>query len=277
MPLSVCIRVPDNDKNIVAIRGAPPHVRRKNRERTVRYRLIRPQSGNGIKACTLVRDRYRIIRLCRSRLGLLHVRKKPLTLWGEKSRFMKRSVGPQTLLYPHPDLIVGTYDRDGRPNVMAAAWGGICCSRPPAVAVSLQKSRYTYANLMEQRAFTISIPSADYVREADFFGIASGKDVDKFAATGLTPVKSKLVNAPYVEEFPVVLECRLLRTVEIGVHTQFIGEILDVKVNESVLGEDGKPDVAKIRPFAYDSMRMEYYGFGEVLAKAFSAGREFRR
>jgi flavin reductase (DIM6/NTAB) family NADH-FMN oxidoreductase RutF len=124
---------------------------------------------------------------------------------------------------------------------------------------------------------TISIPSVDYIREADYFGIVSGRDTDKFAATGLSPVKADLVDAPYVGEFPVVLECRLLQTVEIGVHTQFIGEILDVKVDESVLGEDGKPDIGKIRPFAYDSMRQEYYGFSGVLAKAFSVGREIRK
>lgn len=189
----------------------------------------------------------------------------------------KQSIGPRTLLYPHPDLIIGTYDSAGRPDAMAAAWGGICSSRPPAVAVSVQKTRQTYANLMEQREFTISIPSADYVREADYFGIVSGRDTDKFAATNLTPVKGDLVNAPYVGEFPVALECRLLQTVEIGVHTQFIGEILDVKVDESVLGEDGKPDIEKIRPFAYDSMRQEYYGFGGVLAKAFSVGKELKQ
>ncbi len=190
---------------------------------------------------------------------------------------MKKSFGPRTLLYPHPDLIVGTYDSDGRPNAMAAAWGGICSSNPPSVAVSLQKSRHSYAAIMERRAFTVSIPSEQYVNEADYFGIVSGRDVDKFEATGLTPARSELVDAPYIEEFPVVLECRLLRTVEIGVHTQFIGEILDVKIDESVLDEDGVPDVAKIGPIAYDAMWKEYYGFGKVLEKAFSAGRAFRK
>jgi len=160
---------------------------------------------------------------------------------------------------------------------MVAAWGGICSSRPPAVAVSVQKSRQTYTNLVEKREFTISIPSADHVREADYFGIVSGKDEDKFAATGLTAVKGDLVNAPYVGEFPVVLECRLLQSVEIGVHTQFIGEILDVKMDEDVLGDDGRPEIAKIRPFAYDSMRQEYYGSGKTLGKAFSVGKEIKR
>lgn len=189
----------------------------------------------------------------------------------------KISIGPRTLLYPHPDLIIGTYGPDGRPDAMVAAWGGICSSQPPAVAVSVQKVRQTYENLTSEREFTVSIPSVDYVKEADYFGIVSGRDTDKFAATGLTPVKGDLVNAPYVGEFPVVLECRLLQTVEIGVHTQFIGEILDVKVDESVLGPDGKPDIGKIRPFAYDSMRREYYGFGGVIAKAFSVGREIQK
>ena len=189
----------------------------------------------------------------------------------------KRSIGPRTLLYPHPVLIIGTYGPDGRPDAMAAAWGGICSSRPPAVAVSLQKVRQTYENLVERREFTISIPSTDYVREADYFGIVSGRETDKFAATGLTPVKGDRVNAPYVGEFPVVLECRLLQTVEIGMHTQFIGEILDVKEDESVIDADGKPAVEKIRPFIYDSMRQEYYEFGDALAKAFSVGQELKK
>ncbi len=190
---------------------------------------------------------------------------------------MKRSIGPKTLLYPHPVLIVGTYGSDGRPDAMVAAWGGICSSQPPAVAVSIQKGRQTYENLTNEREFTISIPSADFVKEADYFGIVSGRDADKFAATGLTPVKGDLVNAPYVGEFPVVLECRLLQTVEIGAHTQFVGEILDVKVDEGVFGQNGEPDIEKIRPFAYDSMRREYYGFSGVIAKAFTVGREIKR
>jgi flavin reductase (DIM6/NTAB) family NADH-FMN oxidoreductase RutF len=190
---------------------------------------------------------------------------------------MKTSIGAKTLLYTHPDLIVGTYDREGKPNAMAAAWGGICCSSPPCVGVSLQKPRYSFSNIMEQKAFTISIPSEEYIAEADYFGIASGKSVDKFAATGLTPVRSDLVNAPYVGEFPVVLECRLVHTLELGVHTQFIGEILDVKVDEDVLDEDGKPDIKKIMPFIYDSATLSYYGIGEKLGSAFSLGRKYKK
>ena len=126
-------------------------------------------------------------------------------------------------------MVVGTYDKQEKPNIMTAGWVGICCSKPPCIAVSLRKARYTYSNIVERRAFTVSVPSEKYIKETDYVGIASGKKVEKFSATKLTAVKSDLVDAPYVNEFPLVLECRLLHTIEIGLHTQFIGEILDVK------------------------------------------------
>jgi len=190
---------------------------------------------------------------------------------------MKQSLGARTLLYTHPVVVIGTYDSSGRPNAMTASWAGICCSSPPCVAVSLQKPRYSHGNIMENKAFTVNIPSEDHVREADFFGMASGKDTDKFAASGLTPVKGSKVNAPYVQEFPVVLECRLLHAYEIGVHTQFVGEILDVRVDTTVIGPDGRPEMERVRPFVYDSARQEYYGIGKLLGKAFSVGKDLKR
>jgi len=185
---------------------------------------------------------------------------------------MKQSIGAKTLLYPHPVLIVCTYDAAGNPDVMTAAWGGICSSDPPSIAVSIQKVRKTYDNLMAKSAFTVCIPPARYVAEADYFGIESGKHADKIRAAGLTAVKSDVVDAPYIEEFPVVLECRVVQTIEIGIHTQFIGEIVDVKVDESVLGADGKPDIEKIAPFIYDSAARTYRAVGAEIARAFSAG-----
>jgi flavin reductase (DIM6/NTAB) family NADH-FMN oxidoreductase RutF len=190
---------------------------------------------------------------------------------------MKQSLGAHTIAYPLPVLVIGTYDHAGKPNAMVAAWGGICSSDPPSIAVSVRPSRYTYRNLMEKRAFTISIPSEDYLREADYFGIVSGEDHDKFAATALTPVRSTLVDAPFVREFPVVLECRVINRVDIGAHVQFIGEILDVKADEAVMGADKKPDLAKIRPLGFDMARSEYFAMGAVVGKAFSAGKKFTR
>jgi len=126
---------------------------------------------------------------------------------------------------------------------MVAAWGGICSSDPPSIAISIRPSHCTYRNLMEKMAFTVSIPSVKCMAEADFFGIVPGDTADKFAISGLMPLRSDHVEAPCIAEFPVALECRVVKHVKIGTHTQFIGEILDVKIDESMLDSEGKPDL----------------------------------
>src|SRR3989339_86899 len=158
---------------------------------------------------------------------------------------MKKSFGRKTLIFPAPVWCVGSYDADGHPNVMTIAWGGICCSKPPCVTISLRQATYTYGNIIKRQAYTLSVPSVRYVQAADYFGMVSGRKVNKFKETGLTPIKSDLVDAPYVEEFPMILECRVIHHYEIGLHTHFVGEILDVKVDEDVLGDDGVPDIEK--------------------------------
>ncbi len=187
---------------------------------------------------------------------------------------MKKSLGARTLAFPTPVWVVGTYDAAGKPNAMTAAWAGICCSKPPCVAVSLRKATYSYGNLVARRAFTISVPSEAHVREADYFGMATGKEVNKFAAARLTPVNSTVVDAPYVKEFPLVLECKLLHTLEIGLHTQFIGEILDVKADPEVLGDKGLPDIDKVKPIVFGPEIRTYHGLGKYLGQAFAIGKD---
>lgn len=187
---------------------------------------------------------------------------------------MKKSLGAKTLLFPTPVLLVGTYDREGKPNLMNAAWGGICCSQPPCVAVSLRKATYSYAAIAERQAFTVGVPSEGQMKEADYVGIASGRDVDKFVETGFSAVRSELVDAPYAAEFPFVLECRLLHTLEIGLHTLFVGEIVDAKADPSVLGDDGLPDILKIKPLVFDTAHRGYHGIGPLLGQAFSVGKK---
>jgi flavin reductase (DIM6/NTAB) family NADH-FMN oxidoreductase RutF len=133
---------------------------------------------------------------------------------------------------------------------------------------------YTYQNIKEQKAFTVSIPSETYTKEADYFGITSGKNVDKFLATGLTPVKSDLVDAPYVKEFPMVIECKVIQIVEIGLHTEFIGEIMDVKADASVLNEKNLPDIDKVKPIIWNPAGMTYHKVGNPIGQAFSIGKE---
>lgn len=190
---------------------------------------------------------------------------------------MKKSLGPKTLVYPTPVWVVGTYDKEGKPNVMTIAWGGICCSRPPCVAISLRKATYTYDSIMERKAFTLNVPSGAHATEADYFGSASGRNEDKFAATGLTPVKSEIVDAPYVKEFPLILECKVIHVLEIGLHTQFVGEIIDVKADESVLDEKGRPDILKLKPILFSPEAQCYHTVGDYLGEAFSIGKSIRK
>ncbi len=186
---------------------------------------------------------------------------------------MKKSLGAKTIVYPTPVFLVGTYDDDRNPNLMAAAWGGICCSVPPCVAVSLRKATYSYDSIMSRGAFTINIVPAEMVAKADYCGIASGRDQDKFSKMNITPVKSELVDAPYGEEFPFILECKLFKSIEIGLHTQFIGEIIDIKADPKILGKDGKPDIKKIDPIIFDPGTRNYWSVGKHLDKAFSIGK----
>jgi len=189
---------------------------------------------------------------------------------------MKKSLGAKTLVFPTPVWVVGTYDAGGRPNAMSAAWGGICCSQPPCLAVSLRKATYTYGNIVARKAFTINVPSEAHARQADYFGMVSGKNADKFAAAGLTPVRSPIVDAPYIEEFPLVVECRLLHAMEIGLHTQFVGEILDVKAEDSVFDGKGYVDIEKVRPILFEPEINTYHGVGKLLGRAYSMGKEIR-
>ena len=186
---------------------------------------------------------------------------------------MKKSIGAKTILFPTPVLIVCSYDDKGVANAMNVAWGGIACSEPPCVTVSIREHRKTYENIMAQKAFTVNIPSEQYLKEADHFGIVSGKNEDKFKATGLTPVKSDLVNAPYIKEFPVALECALLETHKLGTHTQFIGKIVDVKVETSALNAKGFPDTEKMKAFMFDPGTSAYYATGKFLGQAYTIGK----
>ncbi|MBN2334240.1 flavin reductase family protein [Candidatus Bathyarchaeota archaeon] len=182
---------------------------------------------------------------------------------------MKKSLGAKTLAAPTPVWVVGTYDADGKPNFMTAAWGGVCCSKPPCVCVSLREATYSYGNSMSRKAYTVSVPGEEYWREADYMGIASGRDTDKAGDTELTPVKSDAVDAPYIDEFPLVLECKVIDVVKIGLHTQFIGEVIDVKADEDVLTE-GSIDTQKIKPLVFGTGDRGYHTVGVRIGDAFT-------
>ncbi|HRU07475.1 MAG TPA: flavin reductase family protein, partial [Candidatus Brocadiia bacterium] len=130
---------------------------------------------------------------------------------------------------------------------------------------------------MERKAYTVNVPSTALLQQTDFFGIVSGRDTDKFAATGLTPVKSVLVDAPYVKEFPLVLECKLVQSVDLGLHTMFIGEIMDVKADPAILGPNDQPTMERLAPFFFMPGESAYYKAGDRAGQAFSAGNSLKK
>jgi flavin reductase (DIM6/NTAB) family NADH-FMN oxidoreductase RutF len=189
----------------------------------------------------------------------------------------KIALEPNTILHPHPVLLVGTYGADGKPNLMNAAWGGICCSNPPCVAVSLREATLTYHNLLHSQAFTVGIPSRKHVEAADYVGLVSGRDHDKFKETGLTPLRSEKVNAPLAAELPFSLECRLFQHHPLGLHTIFIGEILGILADEEVLGPRGLPDIEKTQAILWGGLgSSHYFAVGEKLGETFSVGKNLK-
>lgn len=187
------------------------------------------------------------------------------------------SLGARPFVLPAPVFLVGTYDHDGTPNLMTAAWGGICASQPPAAAVSVRKTRWTHHAILHRKGFTLNLPGRDMATRVDFAGMHSGRDTDIFASLGFTPGVAEHVDAPCVEECPVVLELSLIRHMDLGSHTQFIGEIMDVKIREDCLREDGLPDPARIDPLLYAPLADEYWSLGTFTARAHSAGHVIRR
>lgn len=186
---------------------------------------------------------------------------------------MKKSLGAKPIVYPTPVFLVGSYDDKGNANMMNAAWGGLCSSNPPSVAVSVREERYTYANIVKRQAFTINIPATKQVEVADFFGITSGKSCDKVAKSGVEVEKGEFVDAPMLRDCPLVLECRLVATHDLGVHTQFVGEIVDVKVEESCLNAEGQPDVRLVDPLLFAPGNRAYFAVGEYIGPAFAIGK----
>jgi flavin reductase (DIM6/NTAB) family NADH-FMN oxidoreductase RutF len=180
----------------------------------------------------------------------------------------KKSLGLETYLFPLPTVVVGSYDEDFKANMMVASWTGIVSSRPAMVSVSLRKATYSYQNIIDRKAFTISIPSRKHIVEMDLVGTKSGRNLDKFTHVGLSATASNLVNAPYVEEMPLTLECELVEYKEYGLHTMFIGQVKDIKIDPDYLQDNGMPDIRKIDPIAYAHGDREYYALGHYLGKA---------
>ena len=184
----------------------------------------------------------------------------------------KVRMGAQPLIYPMPVFLVGA-NVAGRPNFLAVAWGGIANGEPPMVSVAVRYQRYTHDGIKQNGTFSINIPSADMVREADYCGLVSGARVDKIAACNFDVFYGKLSDVPLIEQCPVNLECRVVHTLDLESHSLFVGRIEETHISEDCL-TGGKPDIGKIKPLAYiTSPASQYRVLGEVIARAFSCGK----
>lgn len=184
---------------------------------------------------------------------------------------MKKSLGVNPYTYPMPVLMIATYNGDGSVNVMNMAWGGVCAEN--MVALNIGADHKTSENIKQRGAFTLSIADIPHMKEADFFGIATGNKMqDKFERSGLTAVKSEKVDAPIVEEFPLTLECRVVECQDQPYGLRVLGEIMDVLVDEGVLDEKGKVDPSRLNAFIFDQFQYGYYAIGEKVGQAWNAG-----
>jgi flavin reductase (DIM6/NTAB) family NADH-FMN oxidoreductase RutF len=144
---------------------------------------------------------------------------------------------------------------------------------PPLVGGVISDQNYTFEVLRATGECVLNVPTVELAKKVVACGNASGRNTDKFAATKLTPVKSKLVDAPYVKEFLLVMECKLVHVAELGLHTQFVGEVIDAKADESIIGDGGAIDIKKLKPMVFTPDTQEYYGIGKHVGKVFSAGK----
>lgn len=171
-----------------------------------------------------------------------------------------------------PVFIVGSYDADGNPNAMNAAWGGMYDTN--LVMVCLADDHKTTENIKKSGAFTLSFATAKTVVPCDYVGIVSGNDVpDKFDRAGFHATKSEYVNAPVIDELPMTVECSLLKFNEDGI---CIGRIVNISADESILDENGRIDAKKLDPIIYDSVSHAYWSFGEKVGQAYSDGKKIK-
>ncbi|MBI5191786.1 MAG: flavin reductase family protein [Nitrospirae bacterium] len=189
----------------------------------------------------------------------------------------KKTLGPQTMLYPMPALLIGA-DVDGKPNFMAASWSGIACTEPPMLTVAFQPQRHTLKGVKKNRTFSVNIPSVAQMKETDYTGIFSGsKEPDKTAIAGFEVFYGATNGAPMIAQCPVNLECTVVITLELGSHDLIVGQIREVHASEDVLDADGKVDPAKVDPLIFTVPDRSYRRMGEVVGKAFKVGAELKK
>ena len=185
---------------------------------------------------------------------------------------MKIRKKPYTALFPCPVVLTTCVDAKGTPNIITLAWAGTVCSEPPTIGLGIRPSRYSHTLIKDAKEFVVNIPTAKILKETDYCGVSSGRDIDKFSETKLTPEQADKVEAPLIRECPVNLECILKDRIPLGAHDLFLGEIVQVHIDQDILEENGKIDFTKADPFVFNvgeywsiNKKIGTYGFTKQL------------
>ncbi len=185
---------------------------------------------------------------------------------------MRKNFEVKPWFLPMPVLIIAAYDELGRPNAMNAAWGGMCGM--DRVQLTISEGHKTTKNIKKSGAFTVSFGDAANVAACDYVGLVSGNTVsDKLQTAGFTTVKSQFVNAPLIEQLPLAFECQLVTTTETG---SLVGKIVNISVDERILGDDGRPDFTKFDPIVYNPILRTYHKMGEIAGHAYADGNKLK-
>ncbi|MBQ9767410.1 MAG: polysaccharide deacetylase family protein [Lachnospiraceae bacterium] len=185
----------------------------------------------------------------------------------------RKNLGAKTYCYPMPVFIIGSYDENGTPDAMNAAWGGI--SEEEQISICLSPEHRTVKNILARKAFTVSMAEVSQVVACDYVGIVSGNDVpEKLIRAGFHTIKSEFVDAPIIKELRMTLECEMISYDEES--CRMVGKIVNISADESVLDENGKIDPKKLQPIVYDGANHTYLVLGEVVGKAFSDGTKLK-
>ena len=175
----------------------------------------------------------------------------------------KRQFKPGNMLYPVPAVLVTVADREGNSNIFTVAWAGTICTNPPMLSISVRPERHSYHMMKETGEFVVNLTTESMAWATDYCGVRSGRDVDKWKETGLTPEKANVVNVPVIKESPVNIECRVVKVEELGSHHMFIADVVAVDVDEAYMDEKDTFHLSMAKPLAYSHGR--YYGMGEEL------------
>lgn len=179
--------------------------------------------------------------------------------------FEKEFWKPGNMLYPIPAVMVSCGRMEEKPNIITIAWAGTVCTNPAMVSISIRKERYSYDMIKESGEFVINLVTKKLLRQADYCGVKSGREVDKFKEMKLTPMKAKEVSAPLIGESPVNIECVVKDILELGSHDMFIAEVVNVAVDKELMDQKGRFQLNQSGLIVFS--HGEYFGLGELLGK----------